>query len=213
MKKQFIKQGRSDTLLLIFTGWASDERFFHPSPDTNEDICLCSDYRTLEWDDAPFRSYREVRVMAWSLGVFAANSVLRHSTLPIVQAVAVNGTIYPAHNERGIPVAVYEGTEKMLTERNLLKFYRRMCGSEALYEEVKQYTPTLSISELQEALRTIRAAQENRSPDGEKTIFTKVIIGLSDRIFPTENQQRAWDGHPNVTFKNIAHYDREIWKR
>ncbi len=212
MKHHYIKQGTSDKLLLIFSGWASDERLFSKFSGAEPDVCVCSDYRTLECDVKMFQAYREIEVIAWSLGVFAANHVLFDSGLPIVKALAINGTLYPCDDVKGIPVAIYDGTEKNLTEENLWKFYRRMCGSAKSFENFRTFNFSFPIPELREALQNIRMVQEKETPFLGKNIFTEVIIGLSDRIFPTGNQKRAWDGFPNVKLVEMAHYDEEILK-
>ena len=216
MKHHFINQGISDRLLLIFTGWASDEKLFPMFSNIERDICVCFDYRTLEWDVQLFQSYKEIEVIAWSLGVFVANKILYDSVLPIVKAVAINGTVYPYSDEKGIPKAIYDGTEENLTEENLLKFYRRMCNNKEDYENFLKFNLSFPIPELQDALQNIRTALvETRHATSlpEATIFTEVIIGLSDRIFPTKNQLQAWGNFPTIKLEEMAHYDERIWRK
>ena len=213
MKHHFINRGISDRLLLIFTGWASDEKLFTMFSNIERDICICFDYRTLEWDVQLFQSYKEIEVIAWSLGVFVANKTLYDPVLPIVKAVAINGTVYPYSDGKGIPKAIYDGTEENLTEENLLKFYRRMCNSKENYENFLTFNFSFPIQELQEALQKIRRAQEKEPLSLETTIFTEVIIGLSDRIFPAKNQLQAWGNFPNIKLEEIAHYDERIWRK
>ena len=101
MKHHYIKQGTSDKLILIFSGWASDERLFSAFSNAEKDVCVCFDYRTLEWgSETVFQAYREIEVIAWSLGVFVANQVLLNSGLPVVKAIAINGTLYPCDDEK-----------------------------------------------------------------------------------------------------------------
>lgn len=213
MKQYFIKQGTSDRLLLIFTGWASDERLFLNYSGIKEDLCVCSDYRTWELNTEFLSRYKEIRVIAWSLGVFVANKVLANQHLPISEATALNGTLRPIDDQEGIPLAIYNGTEQHLSAENLLKFYRRMCADSIRYREFLQHTVPASIPELQDALRNIRTTQENEINYSEQTIFTNVIIGLSDRIFPPENQKQAWRNFPSVRMEKIAHYDENIWNK
>ena len=182
--------------------------------DKKQDICVCFDYRTLEWDAKVFQSYKEIEVIAWSMGVFVANKVLLDSGLPIVKAVAINGTIHPYSDEKGIPKVIYDGTEKILTEENLLKFYRRMCNNIESYENFLKFNFSFPIPELQSALQNIRTAfvKTGHAPSlPETTIFTEVIIGLYDRIFPVKNQKQAWENFPTIRLEEIAHYDEGIW--
>jgi hypothetical protein len=207
MNQYFIKKGTSESLVLIFTGWASDERFFAELPETDTDICICSDYRSLQWDEKLFLPYKDICVVAWSMGVFVAEKMLADTNLPLSQAVAFNGTPFPVDDERGIPEAIYDGTESTLTPDNLLKFYRRMCGSSNAYKELLQQNIYFSVEALREALRNIKTFSQKSRFNGS-SIFTKVIIGSEDRIFPPENQKKAWDNHPFVRVENIPHYDK-----
>lgn len=213
MKHHYLKQGTSDRLILIFSGWASDERLFLSFLQAEPDVCVCFDYRTPELDIKQFQAYKEIEVIAWSLGVFVANQVLLNSGLPVTRAVAINGTLYPRNDEKGIPTVIYDGTERNLTEENLLKFYRRMCGSAKCFQRFQAFDFSFSIPELQASLQNIRMMQEQYSYTSGKNIFTEVIIGLSDRIFPADNQKRAWSDFGNVKFKEMAHYDENVFIR
>jgi hypothetical protein len=212
MRQYFIKQGTSESLLLVFAGWAFDESFFSGWIKPNTDICICSDYRSLEWDKELFFPYRDIRVIAWSLGVFVAGNLLPLSGLPLSEVIALNGTLFPVDDERGIPEAIYNGTEENLTEENLLKFYRRMCSGTKDYKEFLKNDISFSIEELREALRNIKSVASKCLPD-ESALFTKVVIGMRDRIFPAENQKKAWEKHPRVVWEDIEHYDENYFNR
>ena len=55
---------------------------------TNHNLLICYDYQdlTLDFD---FSAYQQIRVVAWSMGVWAAERVLQGITLQ--SATAVNG--------------------------------------------------------------------------------------------------------------------------
>ena len=53
--------------------------------------------------------------------------VLQDMDLPICERVALNGTVTPVDDLKGIPQQVFEGTLEGLNEVALEKFIRRMC--------------------------------------------------------------------------------------
>ena len=58
------------------------------------------------------------------MGVWAASMVLRDMDLPICERVALNGTVTPVDDLKGIPQQVFEGTLEGLNEVALEKFIR-----------------------------------------------------------------------------------------
>ena len=118
------KNPRNRRLLLVFTGWSSDERFFAGFAPEGWDVMVCSDYETLDFDSRLIDGYSTVYLFAWSLGVAAVAASLPEGK--IAAAVAVNGTLWPADDMRGIPESIFKATEANLDERNLRKFRRRI---------------------------------------------------------------------------------------
>ena len=74
MKQRFIKKEGNSTLLLFFAGWGSDENLFAGPVQEGCDCLLCFDYKDLDFDYSLLEGYREIRVMAWSMGVCAISS-------------------------------------------------------------------------------------------------------------------------------------------
>ena len=67
------KTGNSQ-LLLIFSGWAASPEVFRQletEPDT--DLWICYDYRGMDFEGEALSGYRKIRLVAWSLGVWAAS--------------------------------------------------------------------------------------------------------------------------------------------
>ena len=86
-----IKAGNSK-LLLIFSGWAASPEIFRhleTEPDTN--LWICYDYRGIEFEE-DLSDYREISLVAWSLGVWVASVVFAHTQISFTTAVADNGT-------------------------------------------------------------------------------------------------------------------------
>ncbi len=178
-------------LLLIFTGWSTDERLFLNFAPKGWDVMVCSDYETLDFDLSMLEGYNTVYLFAWSLGVAAAASSLPEDK--ITAAVAVNGTLWPADDSLGIPEAIFEATGSNLDERNLRKFRRRMFASAQEFQNASESFPDADDIK---ALKRQLAAVADR-PYRPLT-FRRAYIGSGDAIFPPANQLKAWREAPGL---------------
>lgn len=204
-------RGGEREAILFFAGWGMDETpFIHYLPQ-HRDLIICYDYRSLDFDKSQLSSYTQIQVVAWSMGVWAASQVLKDSNLPITQSIAINGTPFPIDNEKGIPLTIFEGTLNNLCEATLLKFQRRMCNSGNDFKVFCEVAPQRGVEELKEELAAIQR-QCNELPPSN-FIWSKAIIGKSDRIFPPQNQEQAWEGIcTDIQRYEGAHYDDRTLK-
>ena len=134
----------TDRLVLYFNGWAlSPIAVEHLGLPEGQDLLLLWDYRTdaLDFDFSP---YREIRLVAWSMGIWAADRFFaKHEELRsrVVSGTALAGTGYQVDDAVGIPEAFFQKTLEGLTEENRERFDRHMLGGKTyrhLYEEVRQ---------------------------------------------------------------------------
>lgn len=203
MKQQFtVNEGNRD-LILIFAGWGMDAGVWHDLRVEGHDIMIVWDYRNPDFDETELARYRDIRVFAWSFGVFvAALTIPRFSRRPGL-SIAINGTLTPVNALTGIPEAIFEGTLAGLDERNLLKFYRRMCSSKEQYAGFLTRKPDRDIAELRDELTAIRNLSSGNPP--LHTAWDRVILSQDDHIFPPENMKRAWEGHPRSRITDGGH--------
>ena len=185
------KNPRNRRLLLVFTGWSSDERFFAGFAPEGWDVMVCSDYETLDFDSRLIDGYSTVYLFAWSLGVAAVAASLPEGK--IAAAVAVNGTLWPADDMRGIPESIFKATEANLDERNLRKFRRRMFSSAQDFQETSALLP--ENDDIEALKRQLKAVA---SRPFRPFRFRRVYIGLDDAIFPPANQLNAWKESPGA---------------
>ena len=155
MKHYFIQQNYLPRLTLFFAGWGMDECPFMDYCSGNSDLLVCYDYRSLDFDFTLLQGYQEIRLIAWSMGVWAASMVLQDMDLPICESVALNGTVTPVDDLKGISQQVFEGTLEGLNEVTLEKFIRRMCLKKENLETFLSKRPQRAVEELQEELRRI----------------------------------------------------------
>lgn len=210
MKQFFLRQGHAPRLTLFFTGWGMDDTPFHPCSNATaeSDLLLCYDYRQLDnFDEDALRPYTDITLVAWSMGVWAASQVLQKSLLPLTERIAVNGTITPVDEERGIPFAVFNGTLAGLTDASLRKFQRRMCTSASTFQRFLAVAPRRPLEELRHELDAI-GQQCLALPPADTFRWDKAVISTDDRIFCPANQLRAWTGKAEIhLIEGGGHYE------
>ena len=205
MKIELTYTSDSHRLLLIFAGWGMDPQPFRHLTANGYDIAVAFDHRSAECADIInlLPRYSEICLLAWSFGVAAAAHFLRNQPeLPITAKAAVNGTLFPVDDTKGIPRAIFDGTMNGLNERTLAKFDRRMCGSAERLSAYNAMHPRRDINELADELKAIDTLPAASQMDDT---FDIVYIGTSDHIIPTANQQNAWSSHPCVKTIDSPH--------
>ena len=186
------------------------------------DLLSLYDYRTLELSDdladLPWASYQAVTIVAWSLGVWAAEQVVPHwAALPSARRlIAVAGSPYPMHDLWGIPKGIFIGTLEGLTDENRQRFNRRMCGGkryQQLYEILSE-RPTAELrDELQAVYDSITASEEPETKPHARLAWDLAIIGAHDQIFPATNLSTLWQAlHvPTKLLPDGYHYLFDLW--
>ena len=104
--KQLTPDRENRPLALIFLGYAFTPECLSSVDFGNYDVSVVYDYQTLEFEDLMAwekiqNSTRESFLIAWSMGVWAANRFA--SGLEFQKAVAINGTPFGIHKNFGIP--------------------------------------------------------------------------------------------------------------
>lgn len=211
MKQNYIIHEHHSRLLLFFAGWGADETPFKAYRPANSDFMLCHDYRTLDFEASRLKEYKEINVIAWSMGVWAASQVLPQLSQQVGASIAINGTPYPVDDQLGIPTAIFQGTLEGLTGASLHKFLRRMCANSAAFKDFLEVTPRRALEELRDELATIEQTYYNSLPTHYH--WQKALVGSNDRIIPSANQLQAWQvaGTP-VIYTEDAHYQKEVFQ-
>ncbi|MDE6161469.1 MAG: DUF452 family protein, partial [Muribaculaceae bacterium] len=155
MRHAYIHRGGHPRLIIIFAGWGMDERPFADLSRPGYDIMAVWDYRTLDFDPAWTDGYEEVCVLAWSMGVQAAQLCHPHISDRVTARIAVGGTPEAVSDTHGIPETIFRGTLEGLDERSLARFMRRMCGGAAAYARFEHISPQRPVDELRDELDAI----------------------------------------------------------
>lgn len=210
MKIEFIHHSDARRLILIFAGWAMDAAPFRGLTRPGYDIAIVWDYRSLNSVGTLVCGYDEICIVAWSFGVFASTLCTSDIEDQVTKRIAVNGTLYPIDDLKGIPTAVFKGTLDGLNERTLYKFYRRMSTSRKSFEAFASNMPKRDIDELKDELSVFLTLQSTSHSEASR--WDAAIIGRHDAIFPAEAQLRAWAGVPVETTDDghLPDFDRII---
>lgn len=199
MKISLINHSSSRSLLLIFSGWACDERLFTDLSTPDYSTIVVSDYTDFASEELykTLLSYSEICVIAWSYGVpHAAEFLATYGIhLPITLSIAINGTISPVDNSFGIPTEIFNATLKNLSSSSLRKFYRRICQSSQVFNSLPFKAEDADINILTAELNEIGNRQ---FPNAHKWIWDHSFISDVDRIIPPINQLNAWKYYKNV---------------
>ena len=207
MKHYFIQQNYLPRLTLFFAGWGMDECPFMDYCSGNSDLLVCYDYRSLDFDFTLLQGYQEIRLIAWSMGVWAASMVLQDMDLPICESVALNGTVTPVDDLKGISQQVFEGTLEGLNEVTLEKFIRRMCLKKENLETFLLKRPQRAVEELQEELR--RIGEQVKSCAVPSFAWERAVIGKNDLIFTAGNPSNS-SARSAVGVVEFSYYSAQI---
>lgn len=208
MKHYFIHRQQHSRLICFFSGWGMDEHPFIDYCPSDSDLLIFYDYRSLQLDTSLLQGYDEIRVVGWSMGVWAASQVLQNLPLPLIDSVAINGTMTPVDDGQGIPYRIFQGTLDSLNERNLKKFQIRMCGGLSKATSFWERCPLRTLEELKEELHFI--GEQATVLPVSRFVWKKAWVGSDDMIFTEVNQKRAWK-QTDTTINScpMAHYDEE----
>ena len=194
MKQIFLKKENNDNLILFLSGWGSDENLFNRETLKKHDYMICFDYSNLDFNYDTIMKYKRVIVIGWSMGVWVANNILskEHAKkINIDLCIAINGTIYPIDNNKGIPTDIFKGTLDNFSENALARFRRRICGNTENLKEFLSHSPYRNINSLKTELSALWNLV-SFADISESLKWNIAFIGMSDKIFPYYNQMSAW---------------------
>ena len=174
MNAAFNRQNHTPVLELFYNGWSMDDRVAHALAGA-DDLLAVWDYTSFDLDLLPLLAgYREIRLTAWSLGVWSA---------------AKYGTLQPVSAEYGIAPDIFAGTAaNWLEERARERFNLRLAGGRA---ELAAFPGSGRSAESQqnELNSLLHNIMESLIPTN---LFRLAVIGSRDRIFSPAAQRAAW---------------------
>ncbi len=204
MEKHWIKHENNPKLILFFNGWGMVAAAVAHLDAAGYDLFMLNNYTELNPIDEKFDGYREIYVVAWSLGVWAASTVICKSEIQITQAIAINGTLKPVDENEGIPPAIFKGTLGGWSEKTRERFLMRMAGGAKEYLKNQSKFGSRSIADQKSELESIFNQCQSL---GESSFrFDKAVSGNQDAIFTPDNQRKSWQGKAELHSLDMPHY-------
>lgn len=179
MEIRWLKQNKAADVIVVFGGWAvGPDVFAHLAGP--QDLLFASDYRNLDAELSDLSGYQSVTLVAWSFGVAAYAHWQKDRPDPFDRKIAVNGTLAPVDEARGIPPAVLAKTAEGLSEQSFAQFLRRTFNA-------PQPPRSIDVEARRAELHAVAA--RGAAP---AVTFDQVWLSGRDRIFSPVNQRRAW---------------------
>jgi biotin synthesis protein BioG len=207
MNFKWLIKNSTRKLIVFFNGWGCDEYQFKHLKTEDYDVLMLFEYYDLLLSDEVqqvINDYEQVSVIAWSYGVWVGQYVWQVYKLPKSNAIAINGTTLPVHDRYGIAEAVVQGTLDNLSERNLMKFQRRMLGGNDAWKKFQTDKPQRDFNEQKQELASLIQLFKNEISVGD--FFDKAIVGSNDLIFTSDNQKAFWQCRAEIKELDVPHF-------
>lgn len=200
MKTVFINNN-SDKIIVLFCGWAVDEKPFRIFNDSKYDVLCVFDYSDITFS-FDFSKYKYKYLIAFSYGVFIS-SLIWNNFKNFDKKIALNGTLKPVDKDFGIAPKIFNLTLKSLNEESLKKFYTRMFDNNLDAEYFIENIPSVSPENAEKELENIyKISLENIKSEA---FFDKIYVSDSDKIIPKKSQLNFWEGQ-NTEIINAGHF-------
>jgi pimeloyl-[acyl-carrier protein] methyl ester esterase len=212
MRTYIRRREKNNHLVVFFGGWGTDENMFVPLCTDDFDFIMFYNYSADEALVLPeTKTYDKITLIAWSLGVWAAEYLISKTGIVPDLSIAVNGTPLPVDDQFGIPLNVFEGTLNNITEENIEKFYLRVFGDKRTYLLNIDRVPRRTLKSLHDELRWMY----NRIMEQNEPCFkwTYSVISEKDRVFPEKNLRNYWfkDKDTKPIVLPLPHYFFHKW--
>lgn len=204
MQFHWLNKQNNSKLIIFFAGWSFDENPFKFLACENFDVLIVYDYSTIDENIEKFTSYKEINLIAWSMGVFVAY-LLKDKLPKFNKKIAINGTPLPVNDEFGIPIKPFLLTLRHARTGLEGKFYRNIFDTKEEFEKYSTMSVNRSIenreTELKSLYDKIRSAEINYS-----RFYDKALISSRDKIIPTKNQINFWQNNAEIEMLESGHF-------
>ena len=212
MKTHIRRRENTEKLIIVFGSWGIDQNAFIPLCSESHDFILYFNYSANEPLVLPDqKTYRQVVLIGWSLGVWAAEYLSDSMNLNPDLTIAVNGTPVPADDKYGIPLDIFEGTLNNIDESGIYKFNLRLFGNKTVLKNNMDKLSRRSMDSYGAELRWLyNRIMEN--PD-KKYRWDIAVSSINDRVLPSDNQIKYWTNRKDTKHIQIdqPHYPFHYW--
>jgi biotin synthesis protein BioG len=213
MKTYIRRRDKNNELVVVYGGWGTDEYVFAPLCNDEFDFILFYNYSADEALVIPeTKKYDKITLIAWSLGVWAAEYLSPKTNIKPDVTIAVNGTPIPADDHYGIPLSIFDNALDNITEVNIGRFYLRMFGCVKKNAGGPELVFQRTLKSLQDELRWLyNRIMEQKEPGFR---WDYAISSEYDNIFPASNQISYWNKTKNTShiILPLPHFFFYDWK-
>ena len=203
MLTEWITKKGNRHLILFFNGWGMDSNILGKMDNRDFDVLMVYGYNSPKLALPLFGEYEEITLVAWSMGVWAAETVFGAISPRPKMSIAINGTSTPISASTGIAPEIFEKTLENWSEVTRTKFYKRVWCDQKKSVEWENLLPSRSITDQRDELFAIKQGVVgcNEYPG----FWEKAIIGERDTIFTKRNQMEWWNDKVEMKVTGIAH--------
>lgn len=206
MQSHWLTKRNNASCILFFTGWGMAPAPFEDIPVQNHDLLLIYDYSKLDKiipSEITGDRYDHLHLVAWSMGVWAAATMLDFRQVNFASTLAINGTLTPIDDTLGIENAIYNEMMNNFTPDSLHDFYISMFTEREEADRFCSNRPERSQDDLLAELTALRNSYLELGPAPD--IYNRKLVSSRDRVFPARSQLRAW-GRDNSTLLKAGHF-------
>lgn len=204
MQFHWLNKQNKENLIIFFAGWSFDETPFKFLDCGDFDVIIMYDYNKLDLPKTNFSNYKNINLIAWSMGVFVAY-LLKDKLPKFTKKIAINGTIKPVDDEFGIPQKTFLLTLRHAKTGLEGKFYQNIFNKN---EEFEKYIKTPVKRTIENRETELRALYEKiKTTEINYTHFyDKALISTHDKIIPTKNQVNFWQENSEIEMLESGHF-------
>lgn len=204
MQFHWLNKQNNENLIIFFTGWSFDENPFKFLDCENNDVLIVYDYSTINEKLDNISNYKQINLIAWSMGVFVAY-LLKDKLPSFNKKIAINGTPLPVNDEFGIPTKPFLLTLRHAKTGLEGKFYQNIFYTEKEFERYTKSPVNRTIENRENELKTLYELIKNTQIKYTK-FYDKALISNYDKIIPTKNQINFWENNAKIEMLESGHF-------
>jgi len=174
-------------------GWGMDPEPFSHITSNSANVLHIYDYSKFNFDDvlSELRKYQAINIIAWSMGVWAAQFIPLEIEKKVSFSVAINGTLKPIDKNFGINPSIFNTTLSRFSTEIRDMFFKNMFENSEDFNRFSCKAPLRQVEDQKNELENLKKlVLSNKISD--HALFDTVITGKNDKIIPARSQKRFW---------------------
>lgn len=204
MQFHWLNKQNNNKLIVFFAGWSFDEHPFKFLDCGDFDVIIMYDYNKLDLPKIDFSNYKNIDLIAWSMGVFVVY-LLKEKLPKFAKKIAINGTIKPVDDKFGIPTKPFLLTLRHAKTGLEGKFYQNIFDTKEEFEKYSATPVERTIENRENELKSLYQIIKT-SDNNYEHYYDKALISTNDKIIPTKNQVNFWQNNAEIEMLESGHF-------